>query len=61
MNRPHLVAAICFAIALAFYYAGLRFDFFAGFFLLGGFFEIVAWKNAITAWREKRERRAPSV
>lgn len=54
MNRPHLVAALCFAVALGFYSVGLAVDYFAGFFVLGMVFEIIAWKHAITAWRERR-------
>lgn len=54
MNRPHLAAALCFAVALAFYAAGLASDYTAGFFVLGMVFEVIAWKHAISAWRERR-------
>ncbi|HEY0488038.1 MAG TPA: hypothetical protein VGD30_00855 [Telluria sp.] len=54
MKRPHLVAAVCFAIATFLYFAGLSTDYFVGFFLLAGFFEVVAWKNVFRASREKR-------
>jgi cell division protein FtsW (lipid II flippase) len=54
MKRPHLIAALCFAIATFLYLAGMSTDYFAGFFLLAGFFEVVAWKNVIRAYREKR-------
>ena len=54
MNRPRLVAVVCFAVALAFYAVGLAVDYYAGFFMLGMVFEIIAWKQAITAWRERR-------
>lgn len=55
MKRPHLVAAVCFVIATFLYFAGMSTDYFVGFFLLAGFFEIVAWKNVIQASREKRD------
>lgn len=57
MKRPHLVAAVCFAIAIFLYLAGMSTDYFVGFFLLAGFFEVVAWKNVIQALREKRGTR----
>jgi hypothetical protein len=54
MKRPHLMAAVCFAVAALLYFVGLSTDYFVGFFLLGGFFEVLAWKNFIKAWRDKR-------
>ena len=41
MKRPHLMAAVSFAVALAFYMLGLATDYLAGFFALGVFFEVV--------------------
>jgi hypothetical protein len=54
MNRPHLIAALCFAVAAVFYIAGLSKDYSAGFVLVGAFFEITAWANVIRARREKK-------
>ena len=60
MKRPHLVAALCFALAALLYIVGLSKDYSVGFVLLGGFFEVVAWKAFIKAWREKRAASASS-
>ncbi|NML62641.1 hypothetical protein HHL21_16465 [Massilia sp. RP-1-19] len=54
MKRPHLTAAVCFAIAAFLYVVGMSRDFFAGFILLALFVEVIAWKNVIKAAREKR-------
>lgn len=54
MKRPHLIAALCFAIAGLFYIAGLSNDYLAGFLLLGVGFEVAAWANVIKASRDKR-------
>lgn len=54
MKRPHLVAALCFAIAGVFYFAGLSKDYLVGFLVLGLGFEVAAWANVIKASREKR-------
>lgn len=54
MKRPHLAAALCFAIAGIFYIAGLSNDYLVGFLLLGLGFEVAAWVNVIKASREKR-------
>jgi hypothetical protein len=54
MKRPHLIAALCFAIAAIFYFAGLSKDYLVGFIVLGVFFEVVGWTKIIKAAREKR-------
>lgn len=54
MKRPHLAAALCFAIAGIFYIAGLSNDYLVGFLVLGLGFEVAAWVNVIKASREKR-------
>ncbi|MBZ2208754.1 hypothetical protein [Massilia soli] len=54
MKRPHLIAALCFAIAGLFYIAGLSKDYLVGFLLLGVGFEVAAWANVIKALRDKR-------
>ncbi len=54
MKRPHLIAALCFAIAGLFYLAGLSNDYLVGFLVLGLGFEVAAWANLIKASREKR-------
>jgi len=54
MKRPHLIAALCFAIAGLFYLAGLSNDYLVGFIVLGVGFEVAAWTNVIKASREKR-------
>ena len=59
MKRPHLMAAVSFAVALAFYMLGLATDYLAGFFALGVFFEVVAWKQLIDARRARV--RAPEL
>ena len=53
MNRPHLMAAVCFGVALLFYFFGLSKDYSTGFIVLGMFFEVVAWKNVLAARRQK--------
>lgn len=58
MKRPHLMAAVSFAVALVLYMLGLATDYLAGFFVLGMFFEIVAWKQLIDARRAKALARA---
>ena len=54
MKRPHLIAALCFAIAGLFYIAGLSQDYLVGFIVLGMGFEVAAWAKLIKASREKR-------
>ena len=54
MKRPHLIAALCFAIAGVFYLAGLSQDYLVGFIVLGLGFEVAAWANVIKASRGKR-------
>lgn len=54
MKRPHLIAALCFAIAGLFYIAGLSRDHLVGFILLGIGFEVAAWVNVVKASRGKR-------
>jgi hypothetical protein len=54
MKRPHLVAALCFAIAVIFYIAGLSKDYLVGFLVLGLGFEVAAWANVFKASREKK-------
>jgi ABC-type uncharacterized transport system permease subunit len=54
MKRPHLIAALCFAIAGLFYLAGLSNDYLVGFLVLGVGFEVAAWANMAKASREKR-------
>ncbi|RJG27225.1 hypothetical protein [Massilia cavernae] len=61
MNRPHLMAAVSFAVALVLYLLGLATDYLAGFFLLGMFFEVVAWKNVIDARRARASARRESA
>ena len=53
MKRPHLIAALCFAIAGLFYIAGLSQDYLVGFIILGLGFEVAAWANVIKASRQK--------
>lgn len=47
MKRPHLAAALCFATAGIFYFAGLSNDYLAGFLVLGLGFEVAGWANVI--------------
>lgn len=61
MKRPHLVAALCFAIAGIFYLAGLSNDYLVGFLVLGLGFEVAAWANVGKAIREKRADQPPTI
>lgn len=44
MKRPHLTALLCFIVAGLMYWAMASWEYAFGFALLGGLFELMAWK-----------------
>ncbi len=44
MKRPHLTALLCFILAGLMYWALASCEYAFSFVLLGGFFELMAWK-----------------
>lgn len=47
MKNNHAIAFACFIVAGILYFASVASDYAVGFAVVGGFFELAAWKNLL--------------